>query len=220
MIEPKVKTPEEVAREVQLRQILLNSAKQKCAPLEQNIRASMNQKYPNGMTAKNLATEMKSNFDNGFLTMNLQSVDLSNTQALEKAIVENNTDLSNVLLIVANEAQNPYVAAQSLELYLQMERFNEREREIAFFEHKEEVLEMREEADEIRMEMDAAIQEDKDELKAEIQEDKDELMAAIKDEREHQKTPKQEKEEKKLFGGKIKSPRKLAKEALGLDTER
>lgn len=220
MTEPKFKTPEEVAREVQLRQILLNSAKKKCAPLEQNVRASMTQKYPNGMTAKNLATEMKTNFDNGYLTMNLQSVDLNNTQAIEKAIVQNNSDLSNVLLIVANEAQNPYVAAQSLELYLQMERFNEREREIAFYELKEEMSEMREEADEIQMEMDAAIQEDKDELKAEMQEDKEELMEAIRDEKAHQKTPKQEKEEKKLFGGKIKTPRKMAKEALGLDTER
>lgn len=213
------KSPEEVARELQYRQILLNSAKKKCAPFEKRVRASMGEKYPLGMTPLDIAHEIEANIEDGGYTIEMPNVNLSTANDIEGAIIEGNTEeLMNILLTIAVQAPSPYVAAKSLELYNQIDAYQQIEpaKMIAGEEQKKELdkLEERETAMEFR----EAAREEADELKAAIKEDKEELRDAIREvEDERRAAEKDDKEEKKPI---IESPKKVLKRAMGFDVDR
>lgn len=218
-IEPKHKTPEEVARELQYHQILLNSAKKKCAPFEKRVRASMGEKYPLGMTPLDIAHEIEANIEDGGYTIEMPNINLSAANDIEGAIIEGNTEeLMNILLTLAVQAPSPYVAAKSLELYNQIDAYQQIEpaKMMAGEEQRKELDRMEER--ELRMERMEAATEEKEELQAAIKEDKEELRDAIREaEDERRAAEKNGKEEKKPI---IESPKKIMKRAMGLDVDR
>jgi hypothetical protein len=226
-MEVKYKSPEEVAREMQMRQILLNSAKQKCAPFEAKIRASIGEKYPLGMTPADVANEIELNIEDGSLTAEMPNVNLSVVNDIEGTMIEGRVnELMDVLLLTASQAPNPHVAAKSLELYNQIENFQkiapakmraEKEtKEIEMLAEKELAVAMREEAREEAEEMQAAIKEDKEELQQAIKEDKEELQAAIKEDRENKKEAESKNKKQPLF----ELPHKHIKKALNMELDR
>lgn len=213
----KHKTPEEVARDLQYRQILLNSAKIKCAPFEKKVRASMGEKYPIGMTPLDIANEIEANIEDGGYTVEMPNVNLSTANDIEGAIIEGNTDeLMNILLRIAVQSEDPYIAGKSFEMYNQIDAYQQIEPAKIMAEAERKELD-RIEKMELATELRGAIMEEAEELRAAIKEDKEELRDAIREEEERKLADKDEKEEKKPI---IESPKKALKRAMGFDVDR
>lgn len=212
-MERENRTSEDVARIIQFRQILLNSARKRCAPLEKSVRSSMGEKYPLGMTPEDVANEIELNIEDAGYKTEMPNINLSSSYDIERAIIEGQTkELMDVLLLVAVETQNLSIAANSLELYNRLEDYEQispakinaaREaEELEKLEFQEEYLEMKEEALEEKAEMQAAIKEDIEEL------------------RDAEKEEKENKNEAEKKAKILKLPHKHLKESLGFEPER
>lgn len=199
----------EYGRNLELRQMLLNSAKKKCAPFEKKVRESMAEKYPLGMTPFDIANEIELNVEDSGYTAQMPNVNLS-ASSMEGAIIEGQSqEIMDMLVSLALKTDDLYISAVAVDMHDRIAKYEQIEpakmhNELAI--EQERVL-----AELDRLESDA-------EMRAAIREDNEELRDAIKETNEEYRAAERESQgEKKPF---LESPKKLLKRAMNLDVDR
>lgn len=192
-----IKTPAEKAKEQELRNLLLNAVKKKCEPFEKNMRASMAEKYPLGMTPEDVANEIEEHVEDGKFTAEMPNVNLS-ADSIEGAIIEGQGQaVVDALLVLAMKVDDPNFGAFVLTVNDQIDKYNQIQPAVINAQQQEE--QEKKLAETQQQEIAEHNEMDRQEEACERE------QAEIAARREEKREPI------------IKSPKRMFKEAMGLD---